>query len=195
MKLKIALTRMGLTRIGVTRIGVTRIGLTRIGVTGCSLVMVAACSSASAAPEVPGTSPTAPTQVGGESVGNVRITRVRAFIRDGKPQAFVEGEIGDGCNSLQAINEKRTKTTFDISVTFRRQGDVCTMQMQLLNQWVPLSGTFEPGEYTLRVNDVTQAFKLISSASGLRVDPDPGTLPQPPYGPSLTGDPSGLPTK
>jgi hypothetical protein len=161
-----------------------------------SLVVVGtACSSASAAPEVPGASPTAPTQVGGESIGNVRITGVRAFIRDGKPQAFVDGEIGDGCNSLQGINEKRTKNQFDISVTFRRQGDLCTMQMQLLNQWVPLSGTFEPGEYTLQVNDTKQTFKLVSSASGLRVDPDPGPLPRPPYGPSLTGDPSGLPTR
>ena len=167
----------------------------KIALTVCSLVAAAACSSASASPEVPGTSPTAPTQAGTGSVGNVRITGVRAFIRDGKPQAFVEGEIGDGCNSLQGINEKRTKNTFDISVTFRRQGDICTMQMQLLNQWVPLSGTFEPGEYTLQVNDTKQTFKLVSSASGLRVDPDPGPLPRPPYGPSLTGDPSGLPTR
>ena len=158
------------------------------------LVVGTACSSASAAPEVPGPLPTAPTQVGGESVGNVRITGVRAFIRDGRPQAFVEGEIGDGCNSLQGINEKRTRNTFDISVTFRRQGDICTMQMQLLNQWVPLSGTFGPGEYTLQVNDMKQTFTLVSSASGLRVDPDPGPLPRT-SGAPVTTEPSGLPTK
>lgn len=167
----------------------------KVPMTVGSLVMAVACSSASAAREIPVSSPTTPTQIGSESAGKVPITRVRAFIKDGKPQAFVEGEIGDGCNSLQGVNEKRTKNAFDISVTFRRQGDICTMQMQLLNQWVPLSGTFEPGEYTLRVNDMTQVFKLVSGASGLRVDPDPGPLPQPPYGPSLTGDPSGLPTR
>jgi hypothetical protein len=159
-----------------------------------AIVMTAACSSASAAREVPVASPTAPAQLRDESVGNVRITRVRAFIKDGKPQAFVEGEIGDGCNSLQGINEKRTRNTFDISVTFRRQGDICTMQMQLLNQWVPLSGAFEPGEYTLRVNDITQAFRLVSGASGLRVDPDPGPLPKT-SGEPVTLEPSDLPTR
>jgi hypothetical protein len=114
----------------------------------------------------------------------VRITRVRAYIRDGRPQAFVEGEIGDGCNSLQPINQQRTDRRFDIAVTFRRQGEICTMIMQMLNEWVPLNGAFAPGDYTLRVNDRTVQFRLVEGPSGLRVDPDPGPLPQPPYLPT-----------
>ena len=53
------------------------------------------------------------------------------------------------------------------------------MIMQMLNHWVPLSGSFAPGEYVLRVNDQTFRFRLVSSNAGLRVDPDPGPLPQP----------------
>jgi hypothetical protein len=145
---------------------------------------VAACSANGAPLDVPSGGPTAPTQPGSVTTGNVRITRVRAYIRDGRPQAFVEGEIGDGCNSLQPINQQRTDRRFDIAVTFRRQGEICTMIMQMLNEWVPLNGTFAPGDYTLRANDRTVQFRLVQGPSGLRVDPDPGPLPQPPYLPT-----------
>ena len=144
---------------------------------------VAGCSANGTPLDVPPGGPTAPTQPG-VTTGNVRITRVRAYIRDGRPQAFLEGEIGDGCNSLQGINQQRTDRRFDIAVTFRRQGEICTMIMQMLNEWVPLTGTFAPGDYTLRVNDQTFQFRLVSSGSGLRVDPDPGPPPQPPYIPT-----------
>jgi hypothetical protein len=58
------------------------------------------------------------------------------------------------------------------------------MIMQLLNEWVPLNGNFAPGTYTLRVNDQSFMFRLVSGSDGLRVDPDPGPVPQPPYLPT-----------
>jgi len=164
------------------------------GLTALCLMAVVACSSASVAPAAP-SAPVPGASQGAGTVGNVRITRVRTFIRDGRPQAFVEGEIGDGCNSLQPVTERRTGSTVTVDVTYRRQGDICTMLMQLLNQWVPLSGTFAAGDYTLKVNDITQSFRLVSSSSGLRVEPDQGPMPQPPYGPPVTVEPSALPTK
>jgi hypothetical protein len=147
-------------------------------------VLAASCSGNGSQLETPSAGPTAPGGLGAGATGNVRITRVRAYIKDGRPQAFVQGELGDGCNSLQGIGQQRTDSTFDISVTYKRQGEVCTMIMQLLNEWVPLDGTFAPGSYTLRVNDQSFTFRLTSGPDGLRVEPDPGPLPRPPYLPT-----------
>src|SRR5688572_8253525 len=102
-----------------------------LGVVLLCAASAVSCSSNGAQVEVPSGGPTAPSGPGAGATGNVPITRVRVFMRDGRPQAFVQGNIGDGCNSLQGLNQQRTDNTFDISVTFRRQGEVCTMIMQL----------------------------------------------------------------
>jgi len=125
----------------------------------------------------PATSPT--EQIGQDERGPVRVTRVRVFMREGVPQAYVEGEIGDGCNSLDSITQDRTANTVAITATLRRQGQQCTMIMQYLNRWVPLGGSFGPGDYIVRANSAELAFRLVAGGDGtLRVDPDPGALPR-----------------
>jgi hypothetical protein len=109
----------------------------------------------------------------------VRVTRVRAFIKDGVPQAYVEGDIGDGCTKLDSITQTRSANTTTITATLRRQGQQCTMIMQYLNRWVALEGSFTPGEYVVRANDAAVSFRLVAGDGGaLRVEPDPGPLPQ-----------------
>jgi hypothetical protein len=126
--------------------------------------------------------PTAPGRPESAVDGQVNVTRVRVFIKDGRPQAFVQGEIGDGCTTFQGVTQRRNGNAIEISATTRRQGEVCTMIMQLLNEWVVLNGSLEPGEYTLRANARTLQFRLVRGATGdLRVEPNPGPLPQPPY--------------
>lgn len=146
--------------------------------------LIAACSSSGTNGGAGTAAPTTPSGLNPVSAGDVRITRARVFIRDGRPQAFLEGEIGDGCNSLQPITQQREGNTVDVSVTYRREGQVCTMIMQLLNQWLPLDGPFPPGAYVLRVNDQRIPFQVAGTAGAIRVEPDPGPLPQPPYSPS-----------
>jgi hypothetical protein len=125
----------------------------------------------------PGTSPT--EQIRQDGRGPVRVTRVRVFMREGVPQAFVEGEIGDGCSRLDSVAQERTANTVVITATLLRQGQQCTMIMQYLNRWVPLGGSFAPGEYLVRANSAEVAFRLVASGEGtLRVEPDPGALPQ-----------------
>jgi hypothetical protein len=102
---------------------------------------------------------------------------VRVFIKEGVPQAYVEGEIGDGCSRLDSITQERTANTVVITATLRRQGQQCTMIMQYLNRWVPLDGSFAPGEYAVRANNVSVAFRLVGVGT-LRVEPDPGPLPR-----------------
>jgi hypothetical protein len=53
------------------------------------------------------------------------------------------------------------------------------MIMQYLNRWMPLDGSFAPGEYIARANSAEVAFRLVAGGEGtLRVEPDPGPLPQ-----------------
>jgi hypothetical protein len=142
-----------------------------------------------AAIEIPG----GPSGVTSSAGGDVKVTRVRAFIKDGRPQAFVEGELGDGCTALDSVSQRRRGNNVDITMRFRREGEVCTMILQFVNQWVPLDGPFAPGEYTVRANAQTVQFRLVAGDGGLRIDPDPGPLPQPPYFPpevSPAPDPS-----
>lgn len=144
----------------------------------------AACSSSGTDINTGTGAPTAPSGLNPGTGGMVKIVRARVFIRDGRPQAFLEGEIGDGCNSLQPLAQQRDGNTIDVSVTYRRQGEVCTMIMQLLNQWLPLDGAFATGAYLLRVNDQRVPFQLAGVEGGLRIEPDPGPVPQPPYFPA-----------
>jgi hypothetical protein len=51
--------------------------------------------------------PTGPSQSIG-TLGRVNVTRVRAFIVNDRLQAFVEGEIGDGCTALHSITQERS---------------------------------------------------------------------------------------
>ena len=141
-------------------------------------LMTTACGSGSAPSQGGlGSSPTAPTQVAPPS-GNVELTRVRVFIKDGRPQAYVEGNLGDGCTRLLPLTQLRVGSTVDIRVSSVREGEVCTMIMQLVNEWVPLHGIDAPGTYLVRANAVSVEFQLIAGANGqLRVEPDPGPVP------------------
>ena len=58
----------------------------------------------------------------------------------------MEGELGDGCTALDSVSQRRRGNNVDITMRFRRQGEVCTMILQFVNQWVPLDGPFAPGD-------------------------------------------------
>jgi hypothetical protein len=157
----------------------------------CLAFITAACSSDDAQGNgVNVNTPTAPSQLESPVQGNVNVTHAQVFIKDGRVQALVQGELGDGCTSLQPIRQRRTANTIDITVTFRREGEVCTMIMQFVNEWVVLDGSFTPGEYTVRANAVVTNFRLIQGSDGeLRLDPDPGPPPQPPSVPPSNPEP------
>lgn len=124
-----------------------------------------------------GSSPTAPTQVA-PAGGNVEVTRVRVFIKDGRPQAYIEGNLGDGCTRLLPLTQQRVGTTVHVTLSSVREGEVCTMIMQLVREWLPLQHIDAPGTYQVRANAVTVEFQLVASADGqLRVEPDPGPVP------------------
>jgi hypothetical protein len=143
-------------------------------------LMTAACSSDNGQTTAADVStPTTPSQVQAPTQGNVNVTRVRVFMKDGRLQAFIQGELGDGCTSLEPIQQRRSGDTLDIVVKSRREGEVCTMIMQFVDEWVPLDGSFAPGDYTVRANTAVTSFRLVRDANGdVRLDPDPGPLPR-----------------
>jgi hypothetical protein len=142
----------------------------------------AACSSDAGQGTLERDVSTTPSPLQPPSQSSVRVTSVRVFIKDSRPQAFVQGELGDGCTSLASVGQQRANNTIDISLTSVRQGEVCTMIMQYVNQWVALNAPLNPGDYTVRANGVAVQFRLVRSSTGeLRVEPDPGPIPQPPY--------------
>jgi hypothetical protein len=156
----------------------------------CGLVGVALIAASCSGADINSAGgPTIPSRVDLPTQGNVRIARVRAFIKDGGPQLFIEGELGDGCTSLESVSQRRTGNRFDITLESRRHGDVCTMILQFLNEWVPLDGSLTAGEYIVQVNSYRVSFRLFGGSTGWHIDPDPGPVPQPPYVP-----PSGAAT-
>lgn len=142
------------------------------------LVLAGACGSGSS-PVSGGLAghPTAPSQVAPE-LGNVHVTRVRVFIKDGVPHAYVEGDLGDGCTRLLPITQQRIGSTVQLTVSSVREGEVCTMIMQIVNQWVPLTGVDTAGAYVVRANRSSVEFTLVAGPDRvLHISPDPGPVP------------------
>jgi hypothetical protein len=143
-------------------------------------VLAGACSTSSDRSGTGfGTSPTAPSQVEAPGTGNVEVERVRVFVRDGLPQAYVEGPLGDGCTRLLPISQQRVGSTIALTVSSVREGEVCTMIMQFVNEWVPLHGIDTPGTYVVRANKASIEVQLVRGGDGgWRVEPDPGPAPE-----------------
>jgi hypothetical protein len=126
------------------------------------------------------TSPTAPSSV---QTGpfDIEVTRLRVFIKEGRPQAYVEAPLGDSCNALQQIVQRREGNAFHITITAKREGEMCAQLMQYVNEWLPLIGPFRAGAHTIEVNGARVEFQLVVRSGGLQIDPDPGPLPSMPF--------------
>lgn len=75
--------------------------------------------------------------------------------------ANIQGYLGNGCMSLGAITQSRSGDTVEVTVPAIHSGaEVCTMQLQLIDERVPLEGPFAPGDYTLIVNGVETSFSV-----------------------------------
>jgi len=130
-----------------------------------------------------------------DGTSEIEVSRVRVFLKDGQPQAYVEAPLGDGCTNLDPVIQQRRENTITVTMTATRKGAPCTMIFKFINEWVPLAGTFDAGEYRLQVNRATAEFRLSAAPSGgFRIEPDPGPLPTiPPPTPGVVSpnDPPG----
>ena len=137
---------------------------------------------------------TAPSRLQ-DGTSEIAVSRVRVFLKDGRPQAYVEAPLGGGCTNLDPVIQRRREHTIIVTMTATTKGAPCTMIFKYVSDWVPLDGTFDPGLYTLRVNRAAHEFQVVAVASGeLRIKPDPGpmpTIPPPTPGAVSPNDPPG----
>jgi hypothetical protein len=136
-----------------------------------------------------------PLQAGTDEIA---VSRVRVFLIDGRPKAYVEGPLGGGCTHLDPVIQHRDGNSITLTMTSTTtSGGPCTMIFKYVNEWVPLAGTFDAGMYELHVNDATAAFRISAAPSGgLRIEPDPGpppVVPAPTPGVVSPNDPPGSP--
>jgi hypothetical protein len=161
-----------------------------------SVAMVAAgCGSGPGHIDDALTGPSAAPSPLQDGTSEIAVSRVRVFLNDGRPQAYVEAPLGGGCTNLDPVIQRRRDHTIIVTMTATTEGAPCTMIFKHVSDWVPLDGTFAPGLYTLHVNRTTQEFRVVSAASGeLRIEPDPGplpTIPPPTPGAVSPNDPRG----
>ena len=117
------------------------------------IVLLAACGAQPAQPAQPAAQ-TLPAPISSVTVEIAESLPVQVFAR-------IQGEIGDGCNSLGAITQRREGNVIEVDVTINRSNaEACTMIMQMLDERVQLEGEFPAGEYTVRVNGVEQTFTV-----------------------------------
>lgn len=93
----------------------------------------------------------------------IQITEVEVLVLESFPaqvMAHVTGVIGDGCATLLPEEVERSASEITISILRQRPADaVCTQIAKLYDERIAL-GTFPPGEYVLRVNDVEERFRV-----------------------------------
>ncbi|HMQ29319.1 MAG TPA: hypothetical protein PKD53_01275 [Chloroflexaceae bacterium] len=105
-----------------------------------------------------------PAQPAQQRVEPAEIETVTVEILESDPVqvvANIQGYLGNGCMSLGEITQSRSGDTVEVTVPAIHSGaEICTMQLQLIDERVPLEGPFAQGEYTLIVNGVETSFSV-----------------------------------
>lgn len=121
-------------------------------------IVLAACAPAVTEPLL------TPTPGAPFVVEPIQIDRVEVLIMESFPvqvSAHVTGIVGDGCSELHRVEQTRSGNVVTIIITRqRRLADVCTMIAQLYDEMLKLEGSFPAGDYTLKVNNVEQTFRI-----------------------------------
>ena len=91
----------------------------------------------------------------------VQSVEVFASGSPGLVTARITGTLGSGCDHLHSIENARQGNAVTIEIKRRRVTEaVCTTEFKEFREDLGVAGEFEPGEYTLRVNQVTRPFSV-----------------------------------
>jgi hypothetical protein len=94
----------------------------------------------------------------------IQIEQVEVRIAESFPVqvfAHVRGIVGDGCSSVLPAEQKREGNTITLTINRQRPTDaICTQIAKLYDENIRLEGDLPAGEYTLKVNSVTQTFTV-----------------------------------
>lgn len=157
--------------------------------------LLSACSGA--APTTP--SPTAEPTTGPatDSVTPAPVDQVEILIMESFPvqiNVIVNGNLPDGCTTLDAVEQTRTDNTYQITLMARRPADaVCTQQLTPYQEIIPLDVVDLPaGNYTVNVNGTLAGFALASDNTLATPEPEPTATPAATPTPATPGGVTGL---
>jgi hypothetical protein len=130
------------------------------------LVMVLATACAPSIAPAPAASPLSPVSTPSRQllIAPIQIDQVEVRIVESLPVqvfAHVTGVIGDGCSEAMPVKQTREGNTLTLTINRQRPAEaMCTQIAKIYEETIQLTGDFPPGEYVLKVNDVTQAFTI-----------------------------------
>ena len=97
-------------------------------------------------------------------IAPIQIDKVEVQITESQPvqvSAHVTGVIGDGCSSAMPVEQQRDGNTITLTINRQRPADaICTQIAKIYDETIRLQGDFPAGDYTLKVNTVTQTFTV-----------------------------------
>jgi len=74
-------------------------------------------------------------------------------------EALLKGAFPDGCMQLHDAEQDRSEHLIVVTLRMRRpQGALCASVMRPYRFYLRLDGVFEPGSYTLKINDIVHPF-------------------------------------
>jgi hypothetical protein len=125
-------------------------------VVGAAISALFACSNG----------PSSPSRNGTVVIQPIKVNSVVPTVTTTRPASvtiLVTGELGDGCDTLHAIDQQRQGSSVQVNITRSRVTEpdaFCTMVLKTFQERLGLTGTFTPGEYTVSVNTVTTTFRV-----------------------------------
>jgi hypothetical protein len=80
---------------------------------------------------------------------------------DSQVEVLIKGSFPDSCTELDAVEQHRAEHIVTVNLQMRKpRGTVCASVMRPYRFYVILDGTFDDGNYTLKVNDRAHNFVL-----------------------------------
>ena len=122
------------------------------------IAILVACSPSVAAPAA------TPTPAGDMVIKPIQIDQVEVSVAESFPvqvYAHIKGLVGDGCTEALPAQQTRQGHTITITIDSQRpKGAICIQIAKIYDETIRLQGEFPSGDYTLKVNDVTQTFHV-----------------------------------
>lgn len=82
-------------------------------------------------------------------------------------EVLIKGSLPDGCTELHDVTQERFGHIIHVGIEMRRpQGSVCTRVMRPFRFYLRLDGAYEPGSYTLKLNDSVFPFTVKAPEAG-----------------------------
>jgi hypothetical protein len=82
-------------------------------------------------------------------------------------EILVMGSLPDACMELSEVSQERLGNLINVSLMMRRpKGAICAQVVRPFRFYLELDGAFEPGPYTLKINDSVHPFDVRRPARG-----------------------------